>query len=200
MNLILASKSPRRKEILENLGVKFDVITLETDEDTTEADPEKYVEEIAFRKGDAVRQKLLQEDALCSKTVILSCDTVVVSPDGEIMGKPQDREDAKRMLLSYSGKVHRVISGIALLSRDICVSAHETTFVCFDKLDENDVQRYIDTDDPYDKAGAYAIQGHASLWIDKIDGDYFNVVGLPVKKVSDLLSQSFGFGLSGFIE
>lgn len=200
MNLILASKSPRRKEILENLGVKFDVITLETDENTRETDPEKYVKELAFRKGDAVRQKLLQEDALCSKTVILSCDTVVVSPDGEIMGKPKDKEDAKRMLLSYSGKSHRVISGIALLSRDICVCAHETTLVCFDTLNENEIERYINTDDPYDKAGAYAIQGFASLWINKIDGDYFNVVGLPVKKVSDLLLQSFGFGLSGFIE
>lgn len=200
MNLILASKSPRRKEILENLGVKFDVITLETDENTTETDPEKYVEEIAFRKGDAVKQKLLQEDALCSNTVILACDTVVVSPDGEIMGKPKNKDDARRMLLSYSGKPHRVISGIALLSKGTCATAHETTFVYFDTLDEREVEAYISTDDPYDKAGSYAIQGAASLWINKIDGDYFNVVGLPVKKVSDLFKQTFGVNLSAFVE
>ena len=200
MNLILASKSPRRKEILENLGVRFDIITLETDERTTETDPEKYVEELARRKGEAVRQKLLSEDALCSNTVILSCDTVVVSPDGEIMGKPQDRADAKRMLLSYSGRVHRVISGIALLGKDICTTAHEVTYVYFDKVSGADIDRYVDADEPYDKAGAYAIQGMASLWIDKIDGDYFNVVGLPTKKVSDTLKNTFGVDLSAFIE
>ena len=200
MDLILASKSPRRKEILSSLGVKFDIITLETDEGTTEAQPERYVEEIALRKGDAVRQKLLQEDALCSKTVILSCDTVVVSPDGEIMGKPADREDAKRMLASYSGRAHRVISGIALLSKDTCVTAHETTYVYFDRISEAEIERYVNTSEPYDKAGAYAIQGLASLWIDKIDGDYFNVVGLPTKTVSDTLKSAFGVDLSAFIE
>ena len=200
MNLILASKSPRRKEILENLGVKFDIITLETDENTDETTPEGYVEEIALRKGEAVRQKLLTEDALCSNTVILSCDTVVVSPDGEIMGKPHDRADAKKMLLSYSGRVHSVISGIALLGKDTCITAHEVTYVYFDKVNESVIDRYLDTDEPYDKAGAYAIQGMASLWIDKIDGDYFNVVGLPTKKVSDTLKSGFGIDLSAFIE
>lgn len=200
MNLILASKSPRRKEILENLGVRFDIITLETDENTDETVPERYVEELARRKGEAVRQKLLSEDALCSNTVILSCDTVVVSPDGEIMGKPHDREDAKRMLLSYSGRVHRVISGIALLSKNSCTTAHEVTYVYFDKVSGADIDRYVDADEPYDKAGAYAIQGMASLWINKIDGDYFNVVGLPTKRVSDTLKNTFGVDLSAFIE
>ena len=199
MNLILASKSPRRREILSSLGVKFDIVTLDTEEIADPSDPSKYVEDIALCKGEAVRKRLLSEDALCKNTVILSCDTVVVSPDGEIMGKPHDREDAKRMLLSYSGRVHRVISGIALLSKDSCITAHEVTYVYFDKVSEAEIERYVDTDEPYDKAGAYAIQGMASLWIDKIDGDYFNVVGLPTKKVSDTLKSAFGIDLSAFI-
>ena len=198
MNLILASKSPRRREILSSLGVNFNVITLDTEEVADPSDPSQYVEDIARCKGDAVRQKLLSEDALCKNTVILSCDTVVVSPDGEIMGKPRDREDAKRMLLSYSGKRHAVISGVALLTRDSVVTAHEMTYVYFDKVSEADAERYIDREKPYDKAGAYAIQEGASLWIDKIEGDYFNVVGLPVKRVEDLLRANFGISILDF--
>ena len=198
--LILASKSPRRKEILENLGVKFEILALETDENTDEICPEKYVEELARRKGEAVRNKLITEDSLCSSTVILACDTVVVSPDGEIMGKPRDKADAHRMLSAFSGKAHKVISGIALLSRDVCVTTSETTLVFFDTVSESEINAYISTPDPYDKAGAYAIQGYASLWIDKIDGDYFNVVGLPVKRVSDTMRSAFGIPLSAFVE
>ena len=104
MNLILASKSPRRKEILENLGVKFEIITCETDEHTDERNGKRYVEEIALRKGEAVRALLESEGKLTADTLILSSDTVVVSADGEIMGKPADREDAKRMILAFSGK------------------------------------------------------------------------------------------------
>lgn len=200
MNLILASKSPRRKEILENLGVKFEIKALDTDESTDQTDPEKYVTEISRRKGEAVKDKLISEDSICSKTIILSCDTVVVSPEGEIMGKPKNRDDARRMLLSYSGKVHRVISGIALATKEKTVCASETTYVYFDKPDEKEIEEYISGDEPFDKAGAYAIQGRASLWIDKIDGDYFNVVGLPIKKVSDLMKDTFGISLSEFIE
>ena len=199
MDLILASKSPRRKEILENLGVKFQILTLETDESTNEPCPQKYVEELARRKGDAVRQLMLSNGSMTDDTVILACDTVVVSPDGEIMGKPCDEADARRMLLSFSGKSHRVISGIALLSKSTCVTASETTFVFFDSVSEKDVEFYVSTPEPYDKAGAYAIQGYASLWINKIDGDYFNVVGLPVKRVSDTLKTTFGLTLSDFL-
>lgn len=199
MDLILASKSPRRKEILENLGVRFEIKTLETDENSTQSDPEKYVKEIALRKGMAVRDDLIARDSLCSKSIILSCDTVVISPEGEIMGKPKDRNNAKRMLMSYSGKAHRVISGIALISKDKTVTSSETTYVFFDALNEADIDKYVSGDEPYDKAGAYAIQGEASLWITKIDGDYFNVVGLPVKKISDLMKEAFGISLSAFI-
>ena len=196
MNLILASKSPRRKEILENLGVEFNIITCETDEHTTETDGKKYVEEIAFRKGDAVRKLLESKGNFDENTIILSCDTVVVSADGEIMGKPQNRDDAKRMILAFSGKPHFVISGVALITTNKTFVTHESTTVFFDKVDENDVEKYLDSDEAYDKAGAYAIQGYASLWINGIEGDYFNVVGLPVKKLSDTLKKEFNFKLA----
>ena len=196
MNLILASKSPRRKEILENLGVKFNIITCETDEHTDECDGKKYVEEIAFRKGDAVRELLESKGEFDNETLILSSDTVVVSADGEIMGKPRDRKDAKRMILAFSGKPHFVISGIALITRNKTVVTSESTTVFFDTVDENDIEKYLDTDEAYDKAGAYAIQGYASLWINGIKGDYFNVVGLPVKKLADTLKKEFNFKLA----
>ena len=196
MDLILASKSPRRKEILENLGVKFEIITCETDEHTNERNGRKYVEEIAFRKGDAVRALLQSKGAFDESKIILSCDTVVVSADGEIMGKPQDREDAKRMILAFSGKPHFVISGIALITKEKTVVTSESTTVHFDTVDISDVERYLDTPEAYDKAGAYAIQGYASLWINGIEGDYFNVVGLPVKKLSDTLKNEFDIKLA----
>ena len=196
MNLILASKSPRRKEILENLGVKFEIITCETDEHTDERDGEKYVEEIAFRKGNAVRELLEGENKFSENQIILSCDTVVVSADGEIMGKPQDRADAKRMILAFSGKPHFVISGIALITKEKTFVTSESTTVFFDTVDEADVERYLDTNEAYDKAGSYAIQGYASLWINGIEGDYFNVVGLPVKKLSDALKKEFNYKLA----
>ena len=196
MNLILASKSPRRKEILENLGIEFNIITCETDEHTTETNGKKYVEEIAFRKGDAVRNLLESKGNFDENTIILSCDTVVVSADGEIMGKPQNRDDAKRMILAFSGKPHFVISGVALITKNKTFVTHESTTVYFDTVDENDVEKYLDSDEAYDKAGAYAIQGYASLWINGIEGDYFNVVGLPVKKLSDALKKEFNFKLA----
>lgn len=196
MNIILASKSPRRKEILENLGVKFNIITCETDEHTDERDGRKYVEEIAFRKGNTVRKLLESEGEFTENDIILSSDTVVVSADGEIMGKPCDRADAKRMILTFSGKPHFVISGIALITKDKTVVTSESTTVYFDTVDEADVEGYLDTDEAYDKAGAYAIQGYASLWINGIEGDYFNVVGLPVKKLSDTLKTEFNIKLA----
>ena len=196
MNIILASKSPRRKEILENLGVKFNIITCETDEHTDERDGRKYVEEIAFRKGNAVRELLESEGKFTENDIILSSDTVVVSADGEIMGKPCDRADAERMIHAFSGKPHFVISGIALITKNKTVVTSESTTVYFDTVDEADVERYLDTDEAYDKAGAYAIQGYASLWINGIEGDYFNVVGLPFKKLSDTLKAEFNIKLA----
>ena len=191
MNLILASKSPRRKEILENLGVKFDIITCETDEHTDERDGKKYVEEIAFRKGDAVRKLLESEEKFNKDTIILSSDTVVVSADGEIMGKPCNRADAKRMILAFSGKPHFVISGIALITKEKMVVTSECTTVFFDEVDENDIEKYLDTDEAYDKAGAYGIQGLGGLFVTGIRGDWYTVVGMPLAELYGILKDEF---------
>ena len=189
MNYILASKSPRRREILENLGLKFEVITADTDESCDITDPRLFVEELALRKGRAVAGEIDGD------TVIIASDTVVAC-GGEILGKPRDRADARRMLDMLSGSKHDVISGIALITKNKTVVTSESTTVFFDTVEENDVEKYLDTDEAYDKAGAYAIQGYASLWINGINGDYFNVVGLPVKKLSDTLKKEFDIRLS----
>lgn len=190
MKWILASKSPRRSEILQNLGIPFTVVTAETDEDSDERDPYRLVEELARRKGEAVRSLLLLRGEDLRDTVVLSSDTVVWA-NGEILGKPHDAKDAVRMLRMLSGRTHEVVSGICLLSATGCGVAHEVTKVCFDRMDEESIQRYIERTNPYDKAGAYAIQGEASLFIRGIEGDYFNVVGLPVHRLHTLYYEIF---------
>jgi septum formation protein len=112
------------------------------------------------------------------------------------MGKPKDRADAKRMILAFSGKPHFVISGIALITQNKTVVTSETTTVFFDTVDEGDIEKYLDSEEAYDKAGAYAIQGYASLWINGIEGDYFNVVGLPVNLLYKALKQEFGIDIN----
>ena len=191
MKYILASKSPRRKEILETLGLEFEVVVADADESSDEKDPYRFVEIISERKGMAVRDRLLAEGRDLSDTVIISSDTVVAI-DGEILGKPKDEEDAKRMLRLYSGRSHEVVSGICLLCGDRHGVSHEVTKVEFDPLDEETVEYYVRATKPYDKAGAYAIQGLASAYIKGIEGDYFNVVGLPVHRMYRLYYEIFG--------
>ena len=198
MNLILASKSPRRKEILENIGLSFTVVTADADETCFETDPCEYVKALALRKGEAILEHLSQGKGLTTDTLIIAADTVVVV-DGEILGKPKNPADAARMLLAFSGRSHQVISGIALLTKDKAVARAEITTVFFDKVPEHEIEQYVATSEPYDKAGAYAIQGFASLWIRGIEGDYFNVVGFPVKCFADLLLQEFGISLADII-
>ena len=193
MKFILASKSPRRREILADLGLKFEIITADTDESCALTDPKAYVEELALRKGRAVAKLLSDND-----TLIIASDTVVAC-SGEILGKPHDRADAKRMLDMLSGSKHDVISGIALITREKAVVASETTHVIFDRLSDSDKEIYINSDEPYDKAGAYAIQGLASMWIKGMEGDYFNVVGLPVKLLHDVLKKEFGIDMARII-
>ena len=194
MNLILASQSPRRREILTALGLTFTVVTSDADETTDERDPAALVELLSRRKGEAVRDRLLCEGAELDDTLIISSDTVVAI-DGEILGKPRDEEDACRMLRLYSGRSHRVISGICLILGDrVCVS-HEVTLVDFDEMSEEEIRDYVRKNAPYDKAGAYAIQGAASAYIKGIQGDYFNVVGLPVHRMCRLYFENFGKNL-----
>lgn len=190
MKLILASKSPRRREILSSLGLSFEVITADTDESCDLTEPTLYVKEIAARKGKAVRDALIAEGRDLSDTIIISADTVVAC-DGKILGKPRSREDAKEMLTLLSGKSHTVISGVALFGGDKTAVCAEVTEVVFTDIDEKELSLYLDSDEPYDKAGAYAIQGFASLWISGIKGDYFNVVGFPTHRFRQMMMDEF---------
>lgn len=183
MRVILASKSPRRSEILKNLGLDFEIITADTDETSDIKTPELLVKELAKRKGSAVLKQLDTFDGL-----VISADTVVVVDD-EILGKPKDKYDAFNMLKKLSGRAHRVISGISLSLYGKTVTDFEETFVYFSELSDSQIEKYVATNEPNDKAGAYAVQGIASLWIDKIDGCYFNVVGFPTRLFYKLLIE-----------
>ena len=183
MKIILASKSPRRKEILENLGFKFDIIVADTDESSDITDPEALVQILAVRKGKAVQETCRDND-----TLIISCDTVVCL-DGEILGKPHSSEEAKTMLKSLSGRCHTVLSGLGLFYNGKTISGVDKTEVYFANMPENFIDSYVASGDPMDKAGAYAVQGKTALYIDKLDGCYFNVVGLPVRLLAKLLHQ-----------
>lgn len=187
---ILASKSPRRKEILESMGMQFEIVVADTDESSDETDPRALVELLSRRKGLAVRDRLLSEGRDLSDTVIIASDTVV-SVDRQILGKPSDREEALSMLRLLSGREHEVISGVCLIGGDRIGVSHEVTRVAFDALDEETLVRYVSQTNPYDKAGAYAIQGSASAFISGIHGCYFNVVGLPVHRLNTLYREIF---------
>ena len=189
--IVLASQSPRRREILENLGVKFEVVTSDADESSTEHEPRRLVEQLSLRKAQAVRDALLREGRDLLDTVILASDTVV-AVDGMILGKPRNEEDAVSMLSRLSGRRHEVISGLALIGFGKSGTAHEVTEVEFDTMDRETILRYVQREQPYDKAGAYAIQGLASAWIRGIHGCYFNVVGLPVHRLNCLYNELYG--------
>lgn len=191
MKIILASKSPRRREILENLGLKFDIIVADADETSDIREPAVLVETLASRKGRAVLEKLGDVSA---DTLIIACDTLVYA-DGEFFGKPRDRSDAERMIRKLSGNYHSVVSGIYLYFKGREVTAAAETRVVFDPLTENEIDAYLGTSEPYDKAGAYAIQGKAGVYIKGIEGDYFNVVGLPVNLLKNTLKERFGIDL-----
>ena len=191
MNFILASKSPRRREILQNLGVRFEVVTADTDESSTLTDPCTLVEELSLRKGLAVRERLIEQGRFDPNTVIIASDTVV-SADGKILGKPRDERDAAEMLRCLSGREHEVISGISLIGSERQGVSHDLTRVKFATLTERQIDFYLRSGEPFDKAGAYAVQGLASMWIEGIRGCYFNVVGLPVHRMCTLYSELFG--------
>lgn len=195
MNFILASASPRRREILSHLGLDFTVLCADADESSDEKKGERLVELLSRRKAEAVRDVLAEAGTLTSDTVILAADTVVVSPKGEILGKPRDEADADRMLRLLSGRTHRVISGICVVCGNKTITAHEVTRVTFDCLSDEVIARYIASGEPMDKAGAYGIQDTACLWIKGIEGDYFNVVGLPVHRLEAVLGEQFGLSL-----
>ena len=183
----MASASPRRKEILSGLGATFRVLSPDADEHCELRDPSEFVRELARRKGQAVYALTEQN----TDAVILSADTVVVC-EGEILGKPHDREDAIRMLRMLSGKTHSVLTGIGVTVNGVTHTAAEETYVRVDEIPEEEIIRYVDSGDPMDKAGSYGIQGAFSKWIRGIDGCYFNVVGLPANRLNRLYYDCTG--------
>jgi len=182
VQLILASRSPRRSELLKAAGISFEVLAAEIDETPhpNEA-PAAYVERLAIEKARAVL-------ALRPGARVLGADTTVTI-DGEILGKPVDEADALRMLRLLSGRPHEVHTGIALASASGVRSAVDTTRVWFASMTDEDISWYVATGEPIDRAGAYAIQGFASRFIPRIEGSYSNVVGLPVALVSSILTE-----------
>lgn len=185
MNIILASGSPRRRQLLEQLGLSFTVQSSDVDESVEPGlSPAAMVEQLSLRKGQAVAERVGPD------SLVLAADTVVALGDA-VLGKPQDRAKAVSMLTSLSGKTHQVYTGVTLLGGGRRVTEHETTAVTFRSLSREEIVAYVDTGEPMDKAGAYGIQGYGALLVERLEGDYFNVMGLPLCRLGRMLA-AFG--------
>ena len=192
-SIILASKSPRRKEIMQQVGLKFEIMVSDEEEKITQTEPSKVVVELSMQKAEAVYSKLSKDEILSSKQeenqkyIIIAADTVV-AVDDVVLGKPIDRTDAYNMINAIQGKMHSVLTGITVI---ICnednvlrkISFYEKTNVEIYNMTESEINRYIDGNEPYDKAGGYAIQGEFASYVKRIEGDYYNVVGLPIARI-----------------
>jgi len=182
IQLILASASPRRRELLAQAGYEFEVAPAHIDESRgAHEDPSAYVVRLALEKAQAIYAQ--HPDA-----VVLGADTTVVL-NGEVLNKPENLAEAERMLRALSGHTHQVHTGIAVVARDVERTHVETTDVIFRAITEEELAAYLATGDSLDKAGAYGIQGYAARWIPRIEGDYFNVMGLPVAATVRLLAM-----------
>lgn len=173
--IILGSKSPRRKEILDLFKVEYKVCIIDVDEDIIENDPLEYSKKTALKKGLATSLKNPDNISLCADTI--------VTIDNIILGKPKDKADAINMLNLLSGRMHKVITSVYLGNHNNYKLFSDETNVYIRKLSPKEIIDYVSTSEPYDKAGAYAIQGIFNKYIEKIEGDYYNVMGLPIKKV-----------------
>lgn len=197
MRLILASNSPRRRELLQQVGLDFQVIPSDCEEICSLREPGALVEELARQKAENVVEKVRKEEKLAESAwwdneedlVVLGADTVVAL-DGNILGKPRDEEDAFRMIQGLQGRVHQVYSGVALFAlsgrteEEISGKCfHVRTEVEVTPMGEEEIRAYIATGEPMDKAGGYGIQGRFAAYIKGIAGDYYNVVGLPVSRL-----------------
>ena len=181
-NLILASGSPRRRELLSLYTTDFTVCASDFDESAVTADtPAQLVEKLA-------RGKCLAVSAQHPGAVVIGCDTVV-DVNGEVFGKPHSVEDAKRMLRALSGAVHQVHTGVCVSDGTRTESFVDSCKVTFFPLSEAEIEFYASTREPYDKAGAYAIQGRAALWLDRIEGDYYTIMGLPLSRTVQLVER-----------
>jgi septum formation protein len=180
--IVLASASPRRKEILGSLGVDFTVCVSDADENSDISDPEALVRFLSLKKAENVIKK--HPDA-----IVIGADTVVYLEGEGIMGKPKNAADAHRMISALSGRVNEVYTGVTVADADNTETFAVKTLVSFKKLTEDEIREYVAKEECLDKAGAYAIQGMACVFIDRIEGDYFNVVGLPVSPLYDILKK-----------
>jgi len=188
-NLILVSASPRRRELLKRLGFQFEVKPADVDERAIEY---KSPRELAMK---AAYQKVLSKASeLTPSSILVGCDTIVVL-DGTVFGKPANADEALQMLRTLSGRRHSVISGVAVKATPSSVLLDvEESYITFRGLSEREIREYVESGEPMDKAGAYAIQGGARAFVEKIEGDYWNVVGLPIHKLLDMLSQYMDVG------
>ncbi len=186
--LVLASASPRRSELLTQAGFTFHVHpSLISEEYRSGEDPIAFATRLAREKAETIFRKLSTQEIENDPLLVLGADTVVVSPAKEILGKPTDANDAAHMLRLLAGATHSVITGVAVVNRHGIEVASELTYVTMSTISEVEIEAYINTGEPMDKAGAYAIQGYAAAWIPRIHGCYFNVVGLPLALVSSML-------------
>lgn len=175
--IFLASQSPRRRILLKKLGIKFKILIPKISESISEKNPRLYAIKIACQKVNAVENNV-------EKGIIIGVDTIV-TVNRKILGKPKNKKDAKRILCLLNGKTHQVISGICLLYKpdNYRIIDSEVTKVKFRNLTKDDIENYLATQEPYDKAGAYGIQGKAGIFVERIEGCYLNVIGLPVSKL-----------------
>jgi septum formation protein len=198
MKVILASSSPRRIELLRQLGLKFETRSPDVDEQPKRGEnPAKLVARLARSKAEAV------DSAFQGERLVIAADTIVVAPGGKkVLNKPRDRAEAIRMLRAISGKVHTVLTGYCLLAADEAGDQSLVrvvkSLVKIRRLSKRDIEAYLQTGESMDKAGAYAAQGHGAALIEEIRGSYTNVVGLPVAQLAADLEGSFGVPLFGW--
>jgi septum formation protein len=180
--IILASKSPRRKSILEQVGLKFSIVASDFDETKIKfKTPQEMVEKLSFEKAKIVAAKY-------PKTVIIGADTTVIFKK-EIIGKPKSKQDAIRILKLLSGNTHEIVTGFTVMEGKKSITGHIVSKAKFKKLSDAEIRAYVATNEPMDKAGGYGIQDKGGLFIESITGDYFNVVGLPIFAVSKALKE-----------
>lgn len=187
--IVLASKSPRRKELLENIGLKFEVFVTDADESivSKELAPGDYVCELSKIKAEAAANAITDKN-----TLVIGADTVVVSEDGQILGKPLGKADAVATLKMLSGRTHSVYTGVTVTGCGHSASSYERTDVTFRCLTDKEINHYVENFTVTDKAGSYGIQEYASIFVKKIEGDYFNIVGLPMCRLATMIYEEYG--------
>lgn len=184
-NVVLASKSPRRQELLKHIGVDFTILTKDVDESyPSRLAPLEVAPFLSLKKAKAFEDSELPEDFM-----VITADTVVIA-ENEILGKPKDRDDAFRMLELLSGKTHKVVTGVTVRTKDFTKTFSVMSKVTFDNIDNQEIEYYVDNYKPYDKAGAYGIQEWIGyIGVSCVEGSYFNVMGLPTRKLYMVLKN-----------